>query len=313
MLDTEIVNRKLGGLIITINRPKSPNRKSRHAGNPSPAFCPPPNRPNSPNHQSLIPNCPRSQFIGNQLGSAATPFMQNKPNPKNTKTSSTYLLTKTYKTKQPHPTQKNKPKTNPIRNTPSAARYLLHNPRPPSLTPKSAQPQAAAHQLCAKTERNHHLFMQNKPNPKNNKTNLNPYPKKHYARISSLQPRKNKPNSNPIQTQPNPISPPKSTKQTQSKPNLTFTTSSILPNFTHLGSPEYLEIIDNQPTILPARPSRHRCWCQDRPCSKVATSLNCLSSIRADCPDSTARSAVGREHTAVLHAQTPKGTTPPSP
>ena len=67
--------------------------------------------------------------------------------------------------------------------------------------------------------------MQNKPNPKNTKTNLTPYPKKNYAKISSPRPQKNKPNSNPIQpnptaridktnpiqTQPNPISPPPKT------------------------------------------------------------------------------------------------------
>jgi len=44
--------------------------------------------------------------------------------------------------------------------------------------------------------------MQNKPNSQNTKTNLTLYPKKNYAKISALRPRKNKPNSNPIKPNP---------------------------------------------------------------------------------------------------------------
>jgi len=40
--------------------------------------------------------------------------------------------------------------------------------------------------------------MQNKPNPQNTKSNLTLYPKKHYAKTSSLRPQKNKPKTNPI-------------------------------------------------------------------------------------------------------------------
>ncbi len=64
------------------------------------------------------------------------------------------------------------------------------------------------------------LFMQNKPNFKKGKMNLNPYNTKAYQENhSSLHP-KNKPNSKPKQTQSKP-------KQTQYKPN----TNPIKPNF----------------------------------------------------------------------------------
>jgi len=71
-----------------------------------------------------------------------------------------------------------------------------------TLSPKSVQSPAAANQLCAKTERNHHLFMQNEPNPKNTKTNLTPVVVKSYNNKPPRQTQENKPNSNPIKPNP---------------------------------------------------------------------------------------------------------------
>jgi len=76
-------------------------------------------------------------------------------------------------------------------------------PRLPSCDP--ASPLGPLHP--SRTLDKSKLFMQNKPNPKTTKTNLTPYPKKHYAKTTTPQPPKNKPNSNPIQPQPHPALP----------------------------------------------------------------------------------------------------------
>jgi len=68
--------------------------------------------------------------------------------------------------------------------------------------------------------------MQNKPNPQNTKTNLTPYPKKHYAKITALQPQKNKPNSNPIQPTPRPTLPNNQSKTISPKLNYAKQTQS---------------------------------------------------------------------------------------
>jgi len=177
--------------------------------------------------------------------------MQNKPNPQNQEPNLTPYPKEVY-TDSPLPRpQKNKPKTNPIQPNPqSAPRPTLPNPqsKPPShpelasgsafrnlafgiwnlefspqtLSPKSAQFSLSAFQLCAKTERNHHPFMQNKPNPKTTKTNLTLYPKKLYKNFPLPGNEKNKPNSNPIPAQTNPINPTSNPNQTQSPSPLNF-------------------------------------------------------------------------------------------
>jgi len=161
--------------------------------------------------------------------------MQNKPNPQNTKTSLTPCLKKTYKDYRLPGTRKNKPNSNPIPNTPSAPRCSLPSPRPR----KSAFGTLPSG-LCllrAKTPKNHNLIMQNKPNSKNPKPNLTPYPKKNYAKNSSLTPQKNKPNSNPIPTQsphPNQENKPNSNPiQTQFKPNPFPPKAPTSPNHPH--------------------------------------------------------------------------------
>jgi len=91
----------------------------------------------------------------------------------------------------------------------------------PTLSPKSAQLPASAPKLSAKTSKNHHPFAQNKPNPKNTKPNLTHLLPMIYINRSPLPTQKNKPKTNPIkpnpparidetnpiQTQPNPILP----------------------------------------------------------------------------------------------------------
>jgi len=103
--------------------------------------------------------------------------MQNKPNPKNPKLSLTPYPKKNYAKTHALRPQKNKPNSNPIQPTdaPVPAQSAIPQTSPPLPNPQYAirstlhaadpQPQAAADQLCAKTQRNHHLIMQNKPNP----------------------------------------------------------------------------------------------------------------------------------------------------
>jgi len=62
------------------------------------------------------------------------------------------------------------------------------------------------------------LFMQNKPNFQNAQINVNIVLTKDYAEKDTWWSGKNKPNSNPIQTQSNPIKANKMPKQTQYKP-----------------------------------------------------------------------------------------------
>jgi len=108
-----------------------------------------------------------------------------------------------------------------------ASRFIGFEFSLPTLSPKSAQFSLSAFQLCAKTERNHHPFMQNKPNLQKPKPNLTLYPKKLYKDFLLPGNQKNKPNSNPIPAQTNPINPtsnPNQThqpKQTQSTPHQT--------------------------------------------------------------------------------------------
>jgi len=186
------IGSKLGALIININRPNSPNYQSQQSRIPihrSPRSI--------GNHQLLTTN--HQSLITNQLGGSAAPFMQNKPNSQNQETNLTPYPKNNYaKTYSLRP-QKNKPKTNPIPNTPSAPRCSLRSPRPRKSAFGTLPPGLCL--LRAKTPKNHNLIMQNKPNSKNPKPNLTPYPKKNYAKNSSLTPQKNKPNSNPIPTQ----------------------------------------------------------------------------------------------------------------
>jgi len=126
--------------------------------------------------------------------------MQNKPNPQTIKTNLNTFTAKTYNNKPPRPPRKNKPNSNPIPTYPKSPIQIMRSPRPRksilSLLP------SVFSLSSAKTQKNHDPFVQNKPNPKNTKTNLTPYPKKNYAKISALRPQKNKPNSNPIQPNP---------------------------------------------------------------------------------------------------------------
>jgi len=68
---------------------------------------------------------------------------------------------------------------------------------------------------------NYDLIMQNKANLLNAQMNVTTFQTKAYENISNCTLAENKPNTNPIQTQTNPISPPHATKQTQYKPNQT--------------------------------------------------------------------------------------------
>jgi len=130
--------------------------------------------------------------------------MQNKPNPKNHKTTLTPYRKNNYKDYPLPGTQKNKPKTNPIHNKPSAPRCPLPIPqsKPPSypelasgsafrnlafgisnlefsllpLSPKSAQISLAAPKSGAKTSKNHNPFAQNKPKPNQIQSPLSPNP-----------------------------------------------------------------------------------------------------------------------------------------
>jgi len=215
--------------IIAINRPNSQNSQSLLSRTPIHRESRPTTNPSSVLH--LLPS------VLSPLPSGLFSIMQNKPNLKNTKTNPTLYPKKVYKDYPLPANKKNKPKTNPIPSSfvphPSSLAFTLH-PRPnksaSSLPPAIKTPipttsgfrnfalcfltfdfSLASDQLCAKTQRNHHLIMQNKPNPKNTKTNPTPYPKKTYEDFPLPAPQKNKPNSNPIP-------PPKSKKQTQSKP-----------------------------------------------------------------------------------------------
>jgi len=60
--------------------------------------------------------------------------------------------------------------------------------------------------ICRESSTNHLLFMQNKPNVKYAQININSYMKSKYEKLDTWLSGKNKPNSNPIQTQSNPIS-----------------------------------------------------------------------------------------------------------
>jgi len=83
------------------------------------------------------------------------------------------------------------------------------------------------------------LFMQNKPNLQNPKTNLTPYPKKNYAKISSLRPQKNKPNSNPIKPSPKLPTPPNYPHPTSNptQPNPNPMPSSFVPRLASSAHP----------------------------------------------------------------------------
>jgi len=162
--------------------------------------------------------------------------MQNEPNLQNTKTSLNPYPKKHYARISSLRPRKNKPNSNPIQPTPTARidetnpiqpQYAIRHTLPttqtpaPTLSPKSTQPQPAADQFCAKTQRNHHLIMQNKPNPKNTKTNLTLFPTKPYEGKPPRPTQKNKPKTNPIK--PNPTAPRNKTNpiQTHSNPILT--------------------------------------------------------------------------------------------
>ena len=63
------------------------------------------------------------------------------------------------------------------------------------------------------------LFMQNKPNFRKSQMNVNKVLTKDYEKRTLGERGKNKPNSNPIQTQSKPIKPKTKPKRTQNKPN----------------------------------------------------------------------------------------------
>jgi hypothetical protein len=65
------------------------------------------------------------------------------------------------------------------------------------------------------------LFMQNKPNFRNNKMNINTFATMRYGKLDTLDGRKNKPNSNPIKPKTKPIQTQFNPKQTQFKANQT--------------------------------------------------------------------------------------------
>jgi len=65
------------------------------------------------------------------------------------------------------------------------------------------------------------LFMQNKPNFWKSQMNVNNVLTKDYEKKTLGEHGKNKPNTNPIQTQTNPISTPKTSFHPQNKPNQT--------------------------------------------------------------------------------------------
>ena len=72
-------------------------------------------------------------------------------------------------------------------------------------------------------------FMQNKANLPDDQMNVNKVLTKDYENQRLIRRGENKPNTNPIQTQSNPISPPHATKQTQNKPKQSqFQTENLL-------------------------------------------------------------------------------------
>ncbi len=80
---------------------------------------------------------------------------------------------------------------------------------------------------CRENSTNRLLFMQNKPNFRKTKMNLNSVKTTVYENETAFRVRKNKPNSNPIQAKTNPIQTQFKPKQTQNKPNQ----SQFKPNF----------------------------------------------------------------------------------
>jgi len=149
-------------------------------------------------------------------------FMQNKPNAKNTKTNLTPFPKKNYKDYPLPGNQKNKPNSNPILTPPKKAHpdnTQIPAPQIHLLSPDFCPPlkPPGIHQLSAKTQKKHDLFMQNKPNPKNTKTNPTLLPPMSYSNKPPRPTRKNKPNSNPIR--PNPTAQIEKTNPTQTQSN----------------------------------------------------------------------------------------------
>jgi len=129
-------------------------------------------RPKSPNYPpasapAVSQNVPRSgkePKILERSGNPGAPgalFTQNKPNPQNHKTTTTFCGTKAYEGNHPRPTQKNKPNQ-----TQYSTRYALHAPR----------------------------YLQNKPNSQSPKTTATSYAPKSYTNTPPRPTRKNKPN-----------------------------------------------------------------------------------------------------------------------
>jgi len=198
--------------------------------------------------------------------------MQNKPNPQNQEINLTPYSKKNYARTSTLRPRKNKPKTNPIQpnpivrireTNPIQPQYAIHctlpaaQLPPPSLSPKSAEISLEAPKSGAKKSKNHNSFAQNKPNRQNTKTNLTTVATKPYEGKPPRRPRKNKPNSNPIQAN-------------------------------HTPGIEKTNAIQTQPNSIPASPKRPTLpkLTQPNPNPKVLPPiLNTLSALRSALPN----------------------------